>query len=143
MTIAISFRRYTPLLQTPSASCDGDKLIAGLVRTRALSEAAAFISGDKSSVFLVAMVASAATGSSLASVLLAESCAALLAANAPAPPHSTSSLAITSSSPLTPGAIVVVAKMAGEHQAQATLQAGAGADEAAHVFCKATMSYSS
>jgi hypothetical protein len=140
------------MLQAPASSGDADKIIAGLVRSRVLSEVVAFISSDKQTVFLVASVAaasassSASAGCSLASVLITEACAAVLAAQPvppSAPPSSSSSISITSSSPLQAASYVITAKVTGEQQAHATLRAGAAANDAAHVLCQGTLSYAS
>lgn len=136
--------QYTPLSQSPTSGVDPDKIIAGFVRTRVISEAVAFISGDKQSVYLVASVASAATGSSLATTLIAEACSAVLAAQSNSlslPP--TSTITITSSSPIQNATYVVIAKVTGDQRAHATLQIGAGADDAPQVICQGTLSHAS
>jgi hypothetical protein len=133
--------RYTSLFQPPAAAADSDKVVAGLVRARLLSECVAFVSGDKLSVLLVFSVAAAATGTSLVSCLISEACSAVLAAqSAPAPPAATSNLTITSSAPLQPGAYVVIAKSAGDHQVHAALHAGAAVDADSQVLCQGTLS---
>ena len=96
-------------------------------------------------MFLVFSVAAAAAGTTLASSLITEACAALLAAQStpPSPPPAASSLSITTSALLHAGAFLVVAKVAGEQQAHATLQVAGGADDAVQVLCQATLSYTS
>ena len=144
LSFDVVLSRYTPLSQPPASGLDPDKIIAGFVRTRVISEAVAFISGDKQSVYLVVSVTSAATGSSLASTLIAEACAAVLAAqtNSLSPPP-TSTTTITSSSPIQNSTYVVIAKVTGDQLAHATLQIGAGADEATQVICQGTLSHAS
>lgn len=144
LSVHVVLGRYTPLSQSPTSGVDPDKIIAGFVRTRVISEAVAFISGDKQSVYLVASVASAATGSSLATTLIAEACSAVLAAQSNSlslPP--TSTITITSSSPIQNATYVVIAKVTGDQRAHATLQIGAGADDAPQVICQGTLSHAS
>ncbi len=132
--------RYTLHFQPPAVSADPDKIIAGLVRARLLSEAVAFVSSDKQSVFLCVSVAVATTGSSLAATLITEACTALLAVKSSAPPPTASTLSITFSAALQPGAYLISAKVTGEQEVQASLQAGAAAD-GAQVFCQGTLSH--
>ena len=100
------------------------------------------MSCDKRTLYLVVSVAAGASGTSLASALINEACAALLAAkHAPSPLPAACHLSITSSSSLPSGVILVVAKASDDHEAEATLQLGGSVDETAQVFCQGTLSY--
>lgn len=106
-----------------------------------LSEAVAFVSGDKNSVFLCVSVAAASVGATVASCLVAEACSALLAVKFPSQPAAASNLTVSSSAALQPGAYLISAVMSGEHEVRAKIQAGADAVDSSHALCQATMSY--
>lgn len=131
--------RYTPHFQSPFATFDIDKVIAGLVRARLLSEAVAFISGDKQSIFFCVSVAAPSTGTTLATSLIAEACAALLAVKCPSLSPCATVLTVTSSAALQTGVYLVTAKVTGEQQVQASLQAGSSSNDVP-VLCQGTLS---